>query len=130
MATITPNDTRTNKINPHLVSFISFLNGFDFWLQVLHSQCGFDLHINNILRKHLKTQYYRSTKAKVSTNKPRTCCFVRGNVATLTITVSNIIAKPYAYGTCTAESPSFKIYCNSNIMIISLFNYQKTTNNI
>jgi hypothetical protein len=69
MSTITPNDTRINKINPHLVSFIPFLNGFNFWLQVLHSQCGFDLHINNILRNNLKTQYYRSTKLSQSVNK-------------------------------------------------------------
>lgn len=34
--------------------------------------------------------------------------FVNGNVAALTRTVSNMMAKPYEYGTCKAESPSFK----------------------
>lgn len=29
-------------------------------------------------------------------NQILTCCFVKGNVATLTITVNKIIAKPYA----------------------------------
>lgn len=31
--------------------------------------------------------------------KTLTCFFVKGNVATLTITVNKIIAKPYEYGT-------------------------------
>ena len=48
-----------------------------------------------------------------------TCCFVNGYVTTLTIIVSNIIANPYAYGTCTAVSPSFNIYHNSNTISFS-----------
>ena len=46
-----------------------------------------------------------------------TCCFVKGSVATLTITVSSIMANPYAYGTWTVASPSLSIWHNKSHLL-------------